>query len=105
MESKQLEDLLKSIEGKEDPSEKQEEGSGYKKEYHKYDPAKKYRWEPTTVFPLSGEEFGVILNSLRAILNSPDSQRILLANKANEAIENALSKAVQAGLVKEDVKK
>lgn len=97
MESKQLEDLLKSIEGKEDPSEKQE--------YHKYDPSKKYRWEPSTVFPLSGEEFGVILNSLRAILNSPEAQRILLANKANEAIENALAKAVQVGFVKEDVKK
>lgn len=102
MESKELQELIKSVESK---AAIPEANGEMKKEPYRYDPAKKYRWEPTTVFPLSGEEFGVILNSLRAILNSPDAQRILLANKANEAIENALSKAVQAGLVKEDVKK
>lgn len=69
----------------------------------KYDAAKKYRWEPDTRFLLTGEEFGVILNSLRAILNSPDAQRILLAERANLAVENSIARAVEVGLVKEDV--
>lgn len=71
----------------------------------KYDPSKKYRWEPGTNFFLSGEEFGVTLNSLRAILNTPEAQRILLAERASVAVENALSRAIEMGLVQEDVKK
>lgn len=70
---------------------------------NKYDPSKKYRWEPGTNFLLSGEEFGVVLNSLRAILNTHEAQRILLAERANLAIENALSKAVAIGIVQEDI--
>lgn len=68
----------------------------------KYDPAKKYKWEPGTNFFLSGEEFGVTLNSLRAILNTPEAQRILLAERASIAVENALSRAIEMGFVQED---
>ena len=50
---------------------------------------------------MSGSEFGVILNALRAILHTPDAQRILLADKANEIIESTLAKAVETGIVKE----
>lgn len=68
----------------------------------KYDPSKKYRWEPGSNFLLSGEEFGIILNSLRAILNTPDAQRILLAEKASQSIDRVLARAVEVGIVKED---
>ena len=66
-----------------------------------YDPNKKYRWTPEDKFEMSGSEFGVLLNALRAILHTPESQRILLADKANEIIETTLAKAVEAGVVKE----
>lgn len=68
----------------------------------KYDPAKKYRWEPGSNFLLTGEEFGLILNSLRAILNTPEAQKILLAEKASHSIDKALSRAIEVGIVKED---
>lgn len=67
-----------------------------------YDPSKYYTWEPGTKFLLSGEEFGVMLNSIRAILNSPEGRIILLADQANKAIENSLARAVEIGIVKED---
>lgn len=70
----------------------------------KYDPNKKYRWEPESQFLLSGEEFGVILNSLRAILNTPEAQRILLVERASKLIDNSLARAVEIGIVQEDKK-
>ena len=66
-----------------------------------YDPNKRYTWTPNDKFELSGAEFGLILNALRAILSSEEAGKILLANKANEAIESALAAAVEADIVKE----
>ena len=67
-----------------------------------YDPAKKYSWTPEDTFTLSGAEFGLVLNALRAILNSQEAARILIANQANTTIEDILGKAVEAGVVKEE---
>ena len=66
-----------------------------------YDPNKKYTWTPEDSFILSGGEFGVILNTLRAILSTPEASKILLANQANTIIESTLAKAVEEGVVKE----
>lgn len=66
-----------------------------------YDPNKKYKWTPEDPFTFSGNEFGVLLNALRAILSTPDAQRVLLADKANDIVENALARAVESGVVKE----
>ena len=66
-----------------------------------YDPNKRYTWTPTDKFELSGAEFGLILNALRAILSSEEAGKILLANQANEAVERALAAAVEADVVKE----
>jgi len=66
-----------------------------------YDPNKRYTWTPQDKFELNGAEFGMILNALRAILGTEEAAKILLANQANTAIENALSKAVEADIVKE----
>lgn len=65
-----------------------------------YDPSKKYQWEPGTNFILAGEEFASILNSLRLTLNSPEAQRILMAERAHFAIEKSLSRAVEMGFAK-----
>ena len=66
-----------------------------------YDPSKKYSWTPDDNFTLSGSEFGLVLNALRAILNSQEAARILIANEANTVVENLLAKAVESGVVKE----
>lgn len=66
-----------------------------------YDPNKRYRWTPDDKFELVGSEFGILLNALRAVLSTNEAQTILLAERANEVIENSLAKAVEAGRVKE----
>lgn len=66
-----------------------------------YDPTKKYTWTPEDQFTLNGAQFGLILNTLRAVLNTPEAARILLANEANNVIESTLAKAVEAGIVVE----
>lgn len=67
----------------------------------KYDPSKKYTWTPNDAFVLSGDEFGVILNSLRSILGTAEAQKILLADRANSVIENVFSRAVEMNVAKE----
>lgn len=69
----------------------------------KYDPSKKYTWTPNDAFVLSGDEFGVILNSLRAILGTAEAQRILLADRANDVVENVFARAVEMNIAKEVV--
>jgi len=64
-----------------------------------YNPSKQYTWQKEDVFELSGEDFGLILNTLRGILNTPEATKILLANEANKAIENVMAKAVEQGTV------
>lgn len=66
-----------------------------------YDPNKKYTWTPEDQFTISGGEFGLILNTLRAVLNTPEAARILLANEANKVVEATLAKAVEDGIVVE----
>jgi len=68
-----------------------------------YDPNKKYTWTPEDAFVLSGNEFGVLLNTLRAILGTAEAQRVLLADRANSVIENAFGRAVELGVAKEVV--
>lgn len=66
-----------------------------------YDPQKKYTWGPEDQFSLKGDEFGLILNSLRAVLGTPEASRIMLAHQANNIIEQMVERAVQAGVAKE----
>jgi hypothetical protein len=66
-----------------------------------YDPNKKYTWTPDDSFILSGGEFGLVLNALRAVLNTQEAARILIANQANTVVEGALQRAVENGIAKE----
>jgi hypothetical protein len=81
-------------------SELQETGAT---EVPTFDPNKKYTWSSNQPFTISGAEFGIILNSLRATLGTEDAARVLLADKASSIIEGALARAVEAGEVKEMV--
>lgn len=68
---------------------------------HSYDRNKAYKWTPNDEFLLSGAEFGTILNAFRAVLSTPEAQKIIMVERANEAIENVLARAVEAGQVVE----
>lgn len=68
-----------------------------------YDPKKQYTWAITEEFILTGGEFGLVLNSIRAILNTEEAAKILLAHEAAQAIEKIMAEAVSTGVVKEKV--
>jgi len=68
-----------------------------------YDPNKRYSWGPEDKFELNGREFGLILNTLRAILNTEEAAKIILAQQANAAIEAVMAKGVEMDIVKEAV--
>lgn len=67
----------------------------------KFDPNKKYTWNSDAQITVSGAQFGTILNALRAVVNTQEAQTILLAADAAEAIEAALVKSVEAGVIVE----
>ena len=66
-----------------------------------YDPAKRYTWTPEDVFEISGQDFGLILNTVRAYLSSEEAARFQLMMKANEVIEKLMIAGVEADIVKE----
>ena len=68
-----------------------------------YDQNKRYTWGPDDKFEFNGREFGLILNSLRAILNTEEAAKIMLAQQSNAAIESIMAKGVEADIVKEVV--
>jgi uncharacterized glyoxalase superfamily protein PhnB len=72
-----------------------------KPEAPKFDPNKKYTWDMNAKFVLDGGDFGMILNALRAVINTKEAQTILLAKKAGDALEETLAAAVETGVVVE----
>jgi hypothetical protein len=68
-----------------------------------YDRNKAYKWTPNDEFLLSGAEFGTILNAFRAVLSTPEAQKIMMVERANEAIESVLARAVESGQVVESI--
>jgi hypothetical protein len=66
-----------------------------------YDPNKRYTWTPEDKFELTGQEFGLILNTVRTYLMSEDAARYNLMLQTNEVIENLMAKAVEADVIKE----
>ena len=65
-----------------------------------YDPTKPYVWAPDEQFILSGQEFAAVLNAIRSTLNLPQAPAILLADKANTAIDSIMAKSLEAGKIK-----
>ena len=66
-----------------------------------YDPSKEYQWPNDDQIIISGRDFGLFLNTFRAILESDLAVPILMANRANIAIEAVMSKYIENGTIKE----
>ena len=68
-----------------------------------YDRSKRYTWTPEDTFTLTGQQFGLILNTVRAYLSSEEAARFQLMMQANEVIEKLMIQGVEADIVKEVV--
>jgi hypothetical protein len=68
-----------------------------------YDPAKRYTWTPEDKFELTGAQFGLFLNTVRAYLSSEEAARFQLMLQANQVIERIMVSSVEADIIKEVV--
>lgn len=66
-----------------------------------YDPNKNYLWTPEDKFVITGSEFGVFLNTVRAYLNTEEAAKYQLMFKAHEVIERVLKENVENNIIKE----
>ena len=66
-----------------------------------YDKNKNYKWDTDSQFSFSGAEFGMILNTFRAILSTEQAAQILLVDRANSIMENKMNEYVENGIIKE----
>lgn len=66
-----------------------------------YDPAKRYTWTPEDTFTLTGQQFGLFLNTVRAYLSSEEAARFQLMMQANQVIEELMIKGVESDMIKE----
>ena len=66
-----------------------------------YNPNAKYTWTPEDTFTISGQEFGLILNTVRAYLSSEEAARFQLMIQTNQVIEKIMREGVEADVIKE----
>lgn len=66
-----------------------------------YDPNKSYSWGPDTKFVLSGQDFSLVLHTLRGILSTKEATNAILAYELNKRIEELMATAVAEGKVVE----
>lgn len=66
-----------------------------------FDPNKKYTWPIDAEITLTGNEFGLIMNALRATVSTKEAATIILAHRASEMIEDILVRTVESGVAVE----
>lgn len=65
-----------------------------------YDSSKKYVWSPDEKIEITGQEFALMLNAVRSVLNLPEAPAILMAHQANQAIDGVMERYVGTGVIK-----
>lgn len=68
-----------------------------------YDANKAYKWKPEDVFEITGNQFGTMLNAMRAFLNTPEAKNVLAIYEANKHIDAILQKNVENGIIEESL--
>jgi hypothetical protein len=66
-----------------------------------YSPQKNYKWEPSDVFEISGDQFSVLLNTIRYHVSQPGGAPMVNIMSMNTVVEDILKKGVEAGVIVE----
>ena len=67
-----------------------------------YDPSKRYVWSPDEKIEITGQEFAMMLNAVRGVLNLPEAPAILMASKANDIMDKVMERYVSSGIIKSE---
>lgn len=68
-----------------------------------YDPNKTYTWGPDTKFTLSGQDFSLLLHTVRGILSTKEATNAIMTYELNKKLETMMGEAVAEGRVVEVV--
>ncbi len=68
-----------------------------------YDPNKTYTWGPDTKFVISGQDFSLMLHTVRGILSTKEATNTILAYEFNKKIEEMMASGVAEGKVVEAI--
>jgi hypothetical protein len=66
-----------------------------------YDPEKMYTWAMDQTFSLNGQEFGVLLNTIRAKVSTPEAVEYRRLFACNDIIEQMMERGVAQGTIVE----
>lgn len=66
-----------------------------------YNPEKQYTWKAEDKFELSGQDFGLIINIVKSLINTEEAKKFQLLFKANEILENAVKVSVENNIAQE----
>jgi hypothetical protein len=66
-----------------------------------YDPEKMYTWAMDQTFSLTGQEFGILLNTVRAKVSTPEALEYRRLFACNDIIEQMMEKGVAQGIIVE----
>jgi hypothetical protein len=67
----------------------------------KFNPDKNYTWSADVLLPLDGKTFELTINTLRAVLSTPENQRIIALYETLKAYETILVNGVETDLITE----
>jgi len=65
----------------------------------KYDPSEQYVWGPDAVFTLTGQEFGLILNTIRGKVITKEAMEYRMLFDCNDILEGLMEKSVSNGTI------
>ena len=68
-----------------------------------FKPSASYQWKEDEIFELKGRDLEGLLNIVRTILGTPESQKVLLLSGVNSMLEGILLKGIEDGKVVEVV--
>lgn len=67
----------------------------------KYGPGRNYRWEKEDTFELTGEEFALLLNTVRMEATNPQGAPAISIVECHKVLEALLLVGIEAGIVTE----
>lgn len=66
-----------------------------------YFPEKQYTWKADDKFELSGQDFGLIINTIKSLINTEEAKKYQLLFKVNELLENSVKESVENNIAQE----
>lgn len=58
-----------------------------------------YVWKGDEKFEVTGQQFELLINTVRAHLSSPEAQKVMLFMQANDALNSIMEEGIKTGKI------